>query len=837
MPINCLIPSQAEKLKRALRKDKRLRMSNLFNMSSADRIKLFSKYLDPDAAKLFVSKLEKAYMSPNQKLAMRNLIMKEIGQGKPLYKGLTLDQSKEMGKNLNMRDIKKMSSEDRIKTLSKYVGKDMATSLNDRFLKLKKSGNLQNWEERTLGTDIIKQDKVLKGELAKLEALDDLGVLTPDQVETFMQSFVETKIGASLSVPEAKELSGLINKSKTLFDEWRDKGGTLIPKNEKVFTDYLLAVQDIKAFAIKTTGYDFKKVANTLIDIGRAHILFALKTPVNSAMYQITPTLERYISGKITPQSVEKELNVSMTDKIMSQLSGIKIPKELKQTITDQIKMGIRIYHKTGYDISRMETLQDGERIFGGERFRFYPKMKISEGKRTIDKLGIALGNYARFANLGPKWGAGGTDMIIANFMRAENTIIRAQVRASLETKKNKLPKGVNQKERVNQLIEDSYSFQPKDVQAQNIRASSILDAQTANNTQPDALADKLINVRDEANLGELSLGKLFVPFAKIASTAISKGIQAQTGIGPAKALYNLSIANKKLKGPARQKAMNKSTTALVSMLGFIGAAFFIASFLDDDDYVPPYLALGYKEYSFAKARGANPGEIRLFGKWFSLRYLPAINMPLMSIMEARRRKNLVSGYLGGLGLAISDLPVLRDIIKFGDKVLTNTAKQEKAKDLLKSAGLDGEGIMEWLKVRAVPRLLSKEVYETYTKQDVKYDFLGREIAKTTIKPWRDDKTNHILIEFSELDKSGNMPVISNPSGDYAVELEEKLGEEKYYEELSELQQKYAEKVLDIINRGWYSNLSDEKKKKKIDEIRQEYILNKLKSLNKKTNY
>ena len=151
--------------------------------------------------------------------------------------------------------------------------------------------------------------------------------------------------------------------------------------------------------------------------------------------------------------------------------------------------------------------------------------------------------------------------------------------------------------------------------------------------------------------------------------------------------------------------------------------------------------------------------------------------------------------------------------------------------NVLDSAQLDGKSIIEWSKVRAIPSILSYDLYNAVFPADTKYDFLGREIEKSSIIGIvRDDKTNDIIIEFNDLEKQGYMPVTSNPSGAYAKELQEKLGDEKYYEVLSGFQKDYAEEVSIEINSEYYKGETPEEKKKSIDELRDYYILDELKN-------
>ena len=60
------------------------------------------------------------------------------------------------------------------------------------------------------------------------------------------------------------------------------------------------------------------------------------------------------------------------------------------------------------------------------------------------------------------------------------------------------------------------------------------------------------------------------------------------------------------------------------------------------------------------------------------------------------------------------------------------------------------------------------------------------------------------------------MPVISDPKGEYTIE------------ELNKYKQKYAEKVIKLLKKDFYSKKDAEEQKKLIDNIRTTQILNKL---------
>jgi len=811
MPTFCLIPSAAERLKKAF-KNGDISFESLYALESSEaRTKMLEKYVGK-SAKMLNASLEKTFLAPNQKLSMRNWVYKNIGNGKPLYQGITLEQSQKMSENLNMVELKKMSSQDRINTLSEYV--DNAEELNARFEALFKTGNLANWEERTMGTKQLRENKKLKGALARLEFLNDLGVLNPRQMEDFMQSFVETQLGVDLTIEESQELSKLVKAQSDAFDVVSETNDWTW-KNEKQVIDYFMAVKKLREYSESLMPTTIRNEVNKLIGYARSSILASPRILRNSALYQIIPTVERAIAKRLVSGNIgDTELKGGFMEKILAKMSGVKPSKKSAEFIAKQTAMATKIYHKTGFDISRMQTLNDGYTFFGGEKFQPLYGKSMNDAKTMKEKIQVGLNNWAKFINLAPKWFAGGTDMLAANLQRADTSVLMSKEIASLEAKKGKIPNEMTEQERAEQLLEESYSFNPKDQKAQKIRDAGIMDAHMSNNTQPDGAADVVIKLRNSFSIGGIEFGKILVPFAKIATTTLSRGMKTVTGYGAVKSIYQINQASKITDVQERSQALYTATSTLVGYVGIMGAAMLLGAFLDDDDYIGGYDTLSTKEYGLAKARGASGGYVRIGGKWIPLRYLPMINIPLSAIMTARQakasEKNYLDGYITGILGGVLETPLISDIFD----ILQNISDSVKKKEFIESLGLDAESIMNWSKVRAIPSIVSYDIYNMMFPKEATYDFLGRKIENGI---FRDDTSNDITVEFNLLNNKGQMPVISDPKGDYTEQ------------ELNTYKQNYAEQVSNLIKTDSYQKLKPDEKKKEIDKIRSKEILNKIK--------
>ena len=831
MPENCILPSKAEELKKAFRAGE-ISLQELYNLgSTAKRVTFLEKYVGEQAS--FVNaKLEKSFISPNQKLAMRNWVYEFIGGGKPLYKGLTLEQATKMADNINVRGLKEMSPTKRIAELSKYVDEATAIDLNTKYERLRKTGNLANWEERTLGTKKLREDKKLKGSLARLETLNDLGVLNPQEMEKFFQGFIEDKLGVTLTIEQSKKLSELTEAQSKAFDKLMDSNNWTY-KNEANILDYFEKRKALEKF---TQSLEEGSISDTLADIARAHILASPRILKNSFFYQALPGIERSIAKRLVSGNMNSgDLDSTIIEKMQAKLSGVKPDKEMRKFIKKQTAMAIKIYHKTGYDISRMETLEGGFRFFG-ERFSGATGKTLKEAKGIKEKVGAGLRTYSGVANLAPKWMAGGTDTLFANLGRADTATIMSKEIAKMESMKGKLPQGVTEQQRAMQLLEESYSFNPKDEQASKIREIGIYDAHLMNATQYSEMADKLLKFRNNLGLGKFKFGKIIIPFLKIPATVKAEGLKTVTGSGVYKSIKQMVQATKH-SGVARSKMMQEGVSTLVRYLGLFGAAVFVTTLLDDDDYIGAWDVIDYNRYGMARARGGSTNMIRVGGKWIPLRWLPIIDIPIAAIMTARQAKarggDYASGLLSGVVGQIFDIPGVKETKDFIAKKLGKIAASENNAETLEAMGLN-EKLWDWVKVRLLPSMISYDFYNAIKEKESKYDFQGEIVDKSRIIGWRDDKSNELTAEFVRLDYEGELPVISDPDTKYTKILEKHFGEEEYEKRLNEYKRKNTQEVIKLINSDSYKRKTDEEKKALIDKKRTKYVLDKLKFESKK---
>ncbi|MEA2036119.1 MAG: phage tail tip lysozyme [Nanoarchaeota archaeon] len=679
-------------------------------------------------------------------------------------------------------------------------------------LKTRLAGETKRLEDRIERLDFEKRQKseiALDAEAQKLKWERDRIKAAYNAAKDVQEGITKEEVKKIVELAQAatEAQKKVVDSGDWTADNATDVEAYFDKKNE--FEEY---VENLKP----TTKVD---VANKFIDYFRASILASPRILRNSFLYQVVPGVERTITKRIVTGAFnDSDLKSNIIEKFLAKMSGIKPSAKSFDFIKRQAAMTIRIYHKTGIDISRLDKMDSAAKFFGERVRRFV-------GKSLLER-------YAKIVSLGPKWLAGGTDMLFASIGRADTAIMMSKEIAKIESLRGILPEGVTESQRADQLLKESYSFNPKDKRAGVIRDAGIMDAHMMNNTQPGWWSDKVIELRRMMKVGKLNFGKMFIPFAKIANVVVAEGVKTTTGYGIVKSLHDMNSANKSTNEDKRAKLMRDATTNLIRYVGLTAAALLIAATLDDDDYIGAYSTLGRKEYGLARARGAGASYVRIGGRWVPLRYLPMVNIPISAIMNARQAKKKGDGYWGGYAIGmvsqIMEAPGIKEVATITARI-GYALKADNWEKRAKSMKLDVDGLSNWAKVRVIPSVISYDVWNHLFPQGKKYDFMGREIEKSS--PFKEDKSNDITIEFSRLSNAGEFPVINDPSGKYAVALEEHLGEEEYADYLSGLKRNYSEEVSRQISRSFlgYEKLSDEKKKKRIDKIRRKKILNKIK--------
>ena len=818
---NCLLPEEADRLKVAFR-DANF-VSDLVDANSKGKVKLISKYTGGASAKEIVANMEKALIQPQWKRALKEFVRKAT-MAKKLYFGISENKALEMGENLTINDLKKLNEEQLNEEFGKFVEEKIATRLAKSFIRLKQKANLAQFEKMAFGkTDIAEQKKILGSYVNKINRLDELGVLTPDQKEKFMETMVETELGIDINLEESQKISELATKHREAFESINDIPMT--SENKKLIDEYLESRNELEKYLGTLKDSDLETTLEVVSDIFRANILARPKTAINSLFYQATPFLQNSIVNKIIKAELLSDTDTGSVVDAFSKLENVKLDQKEREFVKKQVAFNWEMYRKHNYDFSRMEDLDSGYKVFGERKQKILGK-KFSQEKTLGGKIAAVTRAYGKIISFVPKYFAGGTDTFFAGHGRAKTTVLAAKQLASYKAKNNKL--GAKTQEQYKwDLVDDANRFVPKTIEGARIKNISIKIANELNSTQNSALADSVIKLRNALKIKGFSFGKVLIPFARISSTAIQEGIKTGSGYGIIKSLFNIN----KFSHSKDYLNLYKSTMDLAKYATYTGAGILIANMVDDDDYIGNYWLLDQKEYQLAKSQGIRPGSIRIAGQLIELKYLPIINTIIAGIMESKKIQNkksltdALNAYAFGFLSQVSDVPGFSEI---GDisKNIEKTLRYQNMKYL----GFDKDALIDFAKVRILPSIISETL--EINKKD-KYDFLGRNLKEKSQKELlNDDKANKIIYEFNKLNKKDLGPVISEPNTKDAKELKQKIGDKRYYSLLNEFRKEYQETLLKFIDSISYQKIEDEDQQKKFNDIRTKYILRRIEKEN-----
>jgi|GEM_PF-6422571 len=532
----------------------------LEKLNPQERVDFFSRFTNKKTAIGITALWEKAINSNNTNALAEWTLKVAYGHTKTPYKmkgiGYIIKQMQEMNKqNINVEDLKKLTSKERIKIFTKIFADtlppDLAESaemikensekygnlLNSYFERLQKTGNLKIWEEKALGTSELRKDEKALGAFNTLNKLSELGVLTPKTENEYLQSIVEEQLGYKFSEFQARKIDKMTKELSDLYDnvkgDWTFKNAEAV----KAYFDkryemdrYISQFKPLKLFDLFTDT------------IAPGSLLMSLRSPVNSLVWQIWQGLGTMGMKKVLAGTEVKLPTDPETIKNIKLLTGLNEWDDLKDA-WKQAQFAFGIYAKTGYDISRMITLDDESFLVYGEQFhKLHGFDKQDVGLDWLDKSYLDLKKYLNLENFknlskikdiklikayisamsaGQKYMAGGTDVFGAALHKYGTVSMLASMRAKAEyqyqLEKNKdnpteLEKLKEKEkwiaERKKFYIKEGMGFSPETEFGNKLKNLGILDANKANNTEKNEFISICIRLRDKLVIPLGSLGR-----------------------------------------------------------------------------------------------------------------------------------------------------------------------------------------------------------------------------------------------------------------------------------------------------------------------------------------
>lgn len=704
---------------------------------------------------------------------------------------------------VNIKELYKMTSEQRREFFSKFTDEEVGKLLNTEFEKAmvsKQQGAITDWAKSVFSPK-EKAKPAYKSILDKINALEKDGVLSPEAERPFLEDLVSDKLGVNVTPEEIK----IIGEKAKVIQEAQVKLGNDLGNPTK-------ATETIEFFKAKRGMDDYLQELNPAHNlkiltgtIGRAMMLASVKSPI---------------------LNIGSNIEVGFTEALARRISAGVLKGADNKLATDYVKMVNKIYQETGYDLSRMTSLKDsgvsGERVLG--------ETVHAQGAGAIRKVG-------RVAE----------DIVFKQLMGAPDVAFSsAHFADSVNLQSMKLAKG--DKVKAAEFMNDAMRLEPQTPEGELLRAQGILDAQKATWTDKSWASDVSQGIRKILNSvsGDLRAGDYLMPFVKTPANVIATGVDYAGG-GAIKALFKTVNAMRKGEANTREHWNSISRDLIRSGLGLTGAVI-IAANLDDDDFVGAY---DPARAQIEQLRGSNYNAIRIGDKWISTDWLGPLAVSVTSIMYARKYGDTPGErtfqYAKGTIKAIEDLPGVSDVLDYA-----KTKSYEKgSKSLNDMTGEAGNYILSEASSRLIPSIIPDIAKALDTKdRETGKDTLASVQAKIplarnilpekknvfgeTIKgepAWSDilfgsrvktDKETEIIKEINKVSTDvGKVIIFTNwdkSSSLTLAQFKEKKGKEIYDKAKVDYGQKLQKKLDNIIKDSRYERLSPDDKYRVLNE-------------------
>lgn len=705
-----------------------------------------------------------------------------------------------------------LNSKQRRELFSKYIDPKTAIKVNSEFEKAVLSEQtevLNKWVENTFKGRKEKEKSRYKDLINKVDSLNELGALTPENEDSFLDDLVATELGINITSEEAANIA---EKSKLLQSLNKDETEFGTPTLE-----YFKARRDLENYLDSLSPSSKVKVASSII--ARGNMLLSIKSPLLNIESNTVMGFLQAAERRLT----NKEFNGTNGD------YGVRYMKYVMD-----------VFNKTGFDLTRMITLQTKRKSLGEDIIttqgegktrkigRFYEDIVFKKLMSTPD-VAFASAHFSDSANL-----------------------------LSTKIAKNKKLKGDDLKAEALRIFKDATRLEPQTPEGQYVREQAISDAEYATYTNKSVYADIGLNIRKIFNIpsGDFRVGDNIMPFVKTPANVIGAGLEASgipVSVNTTIKLFNFikDIKNGVSISEARAENFKGLTRQWVRAgLGFT-AAYLISAAFQPEDFIGEF-PVSEKERELLKLKNATTNSIKIGNKWISLDYFGPIGTPLVGMLYAKKYgKSLGEAmYFYGRGVfrQSTKIPGFTEMANLVEGVNENIDANMKLDEHVNSVINYG---IDFLRGRLIPGFtydIAKATDPIDRKTDTNKNPLEKTIAslpyfRTTLP----EKTNifgdtiktegwgtiftgsrvktandeYIVKELGRLDTTGNLPSITDvEKRDTAKEFKEQVGDETYNKAIKEFKVEFKSRIYNLMATESYDDLEDADKKTKIDNIK-----------------
>jgi len=551
-----------------------------------------------------------------------------------------------------------MTSKERRDYFTKETDAETGKFLNTKFeqaMVSKQTDAMLDWAKSVFSPE-EKKKAVYKNVIDKINNLSELGYMTGKQEDVFLEDLVTDKLGISVS---REEMENIVKRAEEIQKQQEKLGDNL--NNPEFYDENINFYKSIKGMNdYLQSRAPAKNSAILMGTIGRGMMLFSVKSPL---------------------LNIGSNMEVGLTEAITRRIANGTVKGANNQLALDYMKMARDIYKKTGFDISRMQGMQDlgasGERVLGDTVH--------TQGEGKIRAVGRVVEDIV-FKKL-----LGAPDAFFASAHFADSVNLQSM----------ELAKG--DKKLASKYMVDAMRVSPVSDQGKLLRAQAMLDAQVATWTNDTWASKATVEIRRVFNdmNQDLRIGDYLFPFVKTPANVIATGLD-YSGLGAVKGIYKLvqMVKKRDFNKQAVQSIVRDLTRAGLG----VTAALALAANTDDDDFMGAY---DPKRAQIESLRGARENSFRVGNTWISTDWLGPLSVPYNAIMYSRKygkegTAETAFQYGKGVASTLLNLPVVSDVMDF-----YKSESQKQDMSLGEMIGSTGDYAMSQAMSRLVPSIFS----------------------------------------------------------------------------------------------------------------------------------
>lgn len=730
----------------------------------------------------------------------------------------------------DIASLYEMDSQSRRDLFAKYTDPELGKFINKEFEKAivsRQQDALKEWVQSTFST-VQKKSPAFGNILDKIEQLDSMGVLGKDSTP-FLEDLVAQKMGMTLTGEEVQAIREKAQKLETTYAKVENLGDPSVDRQAQL--EYFSALKDMNDYIAGLNPSHALEVGTSII--GRGNLLARISSPVINI-------ISNTVWGGY--QAVERRI-----------LSG-SVGGANNAFARKYVANALETHQKTGFDVSRMQSLLDEQRVRGEQ-------MTTSEGPGAVRKV-------ARFYE----------DIVFKQMMGAPDVLgsaiafsDSANIESTLIASRKEGLSGNAAKARALEIFKDAARVDPQTLEGVVVREKAIADAQQSTFTNESTLSRTALGVRDLLNKasGDLHLGDQLMPFVKTPANIVQAGIDVggfvaipDFFIRGLKTFHSMSKGNTFAEA-SREEFKGFAAKAVRAGLG-MALAVILASMFDTDDFIGAY---DPKEAALVGLKRGVNNAIKVGGHWVSLDYFGPVASAFVGIMYAKKYGNSLpekafNYYRGGASQVVNvpGFDTLGSLIQGATDFVSGKTKVE---DLPMEAA---QGAVNFVTQRMTPGIVSDfakmtDEFERTTKGQglwgqfesripflrknlpVATDALGDDI--NTQNPFsqllfgsrvKEGQDNAVITELDRLSRTNNLPALTKieDSSTRLPEFLKQKGQEKYDAMVNKFYDSYKTDLEKMIVSGKlvrtsaagnsivydYKNKSDEEKKDLITKLK-----------------